>query len=389
MMNDELKIDVMKTEKDISIESPEIESEDTSCFEPITQPFSPSDIKLSTPPMNMGDIIDAIEYKYIDFDTDYQREENLWNDIKQSQLIESIMLGLRLPAFYFEEVSKKQWRIIDGLQRCCAIRNFCIDKTLKLTGLEFLTKYNGYKFDDFPFDIKRDIRMLPVTVNVLESGTPDEVKYVLFKRLNTGGIQLSPQEIRNAVYIGKAIDIVKEMSKYEEFTSATMNNIPTLRKQDMDFISRFVSFYLVGYQNYQLSDLDNFINSCMKGLKEGKYDHEIESMKLNFKKAMKLAKLIFEEDAFRKRTDVTAPRNRLNKAYFEVISVGLAKLSDVETNQLLIHKDLFKQNLIAEMSRNKSYNDSFSGGTAQKDSVKKRFSVFNEILSKSMNGITI
>jgi hypothetical protein len=127
----------------------------------------------------------------------------------------------------------------------------------------------------------------------------------------------------------------------------------------------------------------------MKGLKEGKYDHEIESMKLNFKKAMKLAKLIFEEDAFRKRTDVTAPRNRLNKAYFEVISVGLAKLSDVETKQLLIHKDLFKQNLIAEMSRNKSFNDSFSGGTAQKDSVKKRFSVFNEILSKSMNGITI
>ena len=63
--------------------------------------------------------------------------------------------------------------------------------------------------------------MLPVTVNLLEKGTPDDVKYILFKRLNTGGITLSPQEIRNAIFIGKAIDIVQEMSEYKEFLDAT------------------------------------------------------------------------------------------------------------------------------------------------------------------------
>lgn len=229
----------MMQELDIRIETDEIETEKNENLDVITKPFSPSDIRLTNPPMNMGDIIDMITYNYIDFNTDYQREKDLWSDEQQSRLIESVLLGLRLPAFYFEEVSKKKWRIIDGLQRCCAIRNFCVKQSLTLENLEFLTKYDGRKFDDLHFEIKRDIRMLPVTVNVLESGTPDDVKYILFKRLNTGGIKLSPQEIRNAVYIGKAIDIVREMSEYPEFLKATQNKIPTLRKQSMDFISRF------------------------------------------------------------------------------------------------------------------------------------------------------
>lgn len=375
--------------KNISIDSEYIETEDNLSGEVITSPFSPNDIRLNTPPMNMGDIIDMIQYNYIDFNTNYQRAENLWNDIQQSRLIESILLGLRLPAFYFEEVSKKKWRIIDGLQRCCAIRNFCVDKTLTLQSLEFLTDFNGKTIDDFSFELTRDIRMLPVTVNVLEVGVPDDVKYILFKRLNTGGITLSPQEIRNAVYIGKAIDTIKEMAKNPAFTSATLHTIPTLRKQDMDFVSRFVAFYLIGYENYVIADLDYFINTCMKSIKEGKYDNEIEPMKQNFVKAMNLAIEIFGDDAFRKRTSKNDNRMPLNKAYFEVISVGLAKLSDENVQKLLFNKELFKDNLIKEMNENKSYNSSFSGGTAKKESVKKRFSIFNEILVKSINGIKI
>lgn len=105
----------------------DIDKEDTSSNEIITQPFSPNDIELVNPPMNLGDLIDRIDYGWIDFNTEYQRQENLWSLGKQSRLIESALLGLRLPAFYFEEVSRKCWKVIDGLQRCCAIRNYCVD----------------------------------------------------------------------------------------------------------------------------------------------------------------------------------------------------------------------------------------------------------------------
>lgn len=83
-----------------------IEDEDSSAGEVITQPFSPNDIELTNPPMNLGDLIDRISFGWIDFQTEYQRGSNLWPPDKQSRLIESAMLGLRLPAFYFEEISK-------------------------------------------------------------------------------------------------------------------------------------------------------------------------------------------------------------------------------------------------------------------------------------------
>lgn len=376
----------MKQEIDIRIEADEVETENNENLEIITKPFSPSDIRLSTPPMNLGDIIDRINYRFIDFNTEYQRENNLWSDVQQSRLIESVLLGLRLPAFYFEEVSKKEWRIIDGLQRCCAIKNFCVDKNLKLEGLEFLSQYHGKGFDELPFDIQRDMRMLPVTVNLLEKGTPDDVKYILFKRLNTGGITLSPQEIRNAIFIGKAIDIVQEMSEYKEFLDATLNKIPTRRKQSMDFISRFIAFYLLGYESYSVSDLDNFINEAMKGIKGGLFDHRIESMKKDFIKSMLLASEIFGNDAFRKRVSKNDSRKPLNKAYFEVIAVAFANLDEDSISKLKDNKQILEDNLIKEMHDNASYASAFSGGTALVGSVKKRFSVFNEILRDSING---
>ena len=362
-----------------------IEAEDSSCSVTITQPFSPNDIRLSTPPMNMGDIIDMIQYRYIHFDADYQREQNLWSDVQQSRLIESVLLGLRLPAFYFEEVSKKNWQIIDGLQRCCSIRNFCVDGTLVLTGLEFLTEFNGKKYEDFPFDVKRDIRMLPVTINVLEKGVPDKVKYILFKRLNTGGINLSPQEIRNAVFSGKAIDLVKEMASNTAFLRATQGKIASTRKQDQDFISRFIAFYLVDYKDYE-PDLDNFINGVMHNINEGIYDKCLPKMKSDFTMAMNLAFELFEEDAFRRREYLNSKRSPINKAYFEVISVCLSHLSFNMIKKLKNHKEYLIRNAIEAMHLDKSYNNSFSRGTANKEAVYKRFNTFETILNFSLQG---
>lgn len=366
----------------------EIEVEDTASGEVITQPFSPNDIRLQNPPMNLGDLIDMIQYGWIDFNTEYQREEDLWSSEKQSRLIESALLGLRLPSFYFEEVSKRHWKIIDGLQRCCAIRNFCVKETLELCNLEFLD-FNGKKFSTLPFELKRDIRMLPITVNLLNAGVPDKVKYILFKRLNTGGIKLEPQEIRNAVFQGYAIDTVKEMAQNPQFIKATGHKIPSNRKQDQDFVSRFIAFYLIGYENY-VPDLDNFVNTSMEGINHGNYSREVvEQMKVDFEKAMKLAYKIFVDDAFRKREDWDAKKNPINKAYFEVIAVTFAKLDEEKIYKLIKNANLFKKNLITAMHGNKTYNNSFSEGTGKRDKVKKRFSTFDDILDKSINGLII
>lgn len=360
-----------------------IEDEDSSAGEVITQPFSPNDIELTNPPMNLGDLIDRISFGWIDFQTEYQRGSNLWPPDKQSRLIESVMLGLRLPAFYFEEISKKQWRIIDGQQRCCAIRNFCVDESLALCDLEFLD-FNGKKYSDLSFELKRDIRMLPITVNLLSKGTPDKVKYILFKRLNTGGMDLKPQEIRNAIFQGKAIDWVKKLAQNESFKKATGGNIPTGRMEDQDFVTRFMAFYLLGYEKYE-PDLDNFMNTCLENINKGQYSEEtLNQMEKDFTAAMNLAHDIFGEDAFRKRVSKDDNKKPINKAYFEVIAVTLAKLNENERQRLLEHRKSFKADLIQTMANNKSYFNSFSGGTGRTDNVKRRFSEFYKIIQENI-----
>ena len=292
-----------------------------------------------------------------------------------------------LPAFYFD-TANKEWDIIDGLQRCCSIENFCVKKTLRLKGLEFLAEKDGKQyleglgFDDLDRELQRGIITRPITINLIKKA-PRSIRFILFKRLNTGGLELTPQEIRNAVYQGYATDTIKKMAKLSEFIEATGGKIPKSRMQDRDFVSRFVAFYLIDYSKYQPS-LDDFINSSMELLEK----EEAPLIECDFKKALKLSYKIFREDAFRKRTNLKERRRPINKAYFEVITVLFAKLSDQKERELLNHKSLFKKNLMTLMA-NDRYSNSLSGGTGTKDSVNIRFSWFQEVLNKSIDGIKI
>ena len=374
----------MSTEEVYAAQDEDIEGEDTSSGEDelITYPFNPNEVEIEIPPFSIDFLADKIEYDEINMNTDFQRAGNLWTQEQQSRLIESILLGLPLPAFYFD-ATNKQWDIIDGLQRCCAIENFCVKKTLKLKGLEFFgqkdgnTFLEGCGFDDLDRTLQRSILTRPITVNCVKRA-PRSIRYILFKRLNTGGLKLTAQEIRNAVYQGNAIDTVKRFAELPEFGEATGGKIPTKRMQDRDFVSRFIAFYLTDYSKYQPS-LDDFINRAMD-LLEKKEPRLIEE---DFKKALKLARLIFGDDAFRKRTDHSAPRSPINKAYFEVITVCFAKLSGDKEEHLLKNEAHFRKMLL-ELMQDKGYNNALSRSTGSKESVKIRFSQFEQVLNECL-----
>ena len=183
--------------------------------------------------------------------------------------------------------------------------------------------------------------------------------------------------------------MVKELAVNSAVLKVTGHKIPSKRMQDQDFVTRFMAFYLLGYENYE-PDLDNFMNTCLEKINHGEISEEsINRMKKDFIRGMELAYVIFGDDAFRKRESAADNRRPINKAYFEVIAVTLAKLDEKDSDSILSHKELFRTNLITEMHGNKSYNSSFSGGTGQPDNVKRRFSRFAEILRKSINNETI
>jgi len=301
-------------------------------------------------------------------------------------LIESLLVGIPIPAFYFDGTDDNNWKIVDGLQRITTLKNFIIDRTLKLTGLDYLKQYEGMGFDELPFFLQGRIEETQITAFIINPGTPGDVKYNIFKRINTGGLILTTQEIRHALNQGIPADFVKELASLEEFRKATDYTLSGCKRmEDRDFVTRFIGFYL-DYDNYQ-PDLDSFLNKAMAKLNELN-SSERKKVRDDFIKAMKAAYEIFSNDAFRKRYHKSDKRRPLNKALFDTWSVNLSKLNDEQAQNLIIKKDKVRNKFIEVMNLDKDFERAVSSATGDLRSVQKRFKTVKELIKEIINDKT-
>ena len=352
--------------------------------EEITKPFNPNEIDVDISTVNLGSLIDQLENDEIDLQPDFQRVTDVWDNVKKSRLIESILLGLPLPSFYFSEdpVSQKL-SIIDGLQRICAIRDFVLEKEnpLKLEGLQFLKNFDGFTFSQLARPEVKRIKSLKITMNTLRKGTPLDVKYIIFQRVNTAGVPLTPQEMRHALNQGPAAIFIKELADMESFKKATNYSVESKRMQDRDFVNRFIAFF-IGYQDY-MGDLDMFLNDKMGELNKMTSEQR-DNIRVSFDKAMKCCYEIFKNDAFRKKYSVTDKRKPISKSVYDTLSVNIDWLSDEEQLMLLKNAEAFKTGMI-RLFNDERFNFSISTGTGQKYNVDLRFmmvkSLIKEIIS--------
>lgn len=349
--------------------------------EVITKPFNPNEIDVDISTVNLGSLIDQLENDEIDLQPDFQRATDVWDNVKKSRLIESILLGLPLPSFYFSEdpVSQKL-SIIDGLQRICAIRDFVLKKEdpLKLEGLQFLKNFEGLTYSQLARPEVKRIKSLKITMNTLRKGTPLDVKYIIFQRVNTAGEPLTPQEMRHALNQGPAAIFIKELADMESFKKATNYSVRSKRMQDRDFANRFVAFF-IGYQDYT-GDLDMFLNDKMGELNRMTSEQR-EGIRVSFDKAMKCCYDIFKEDTFRKRYKLDDRRKPISKAVYDTLSVNIAWLSDEERTLLLKNAEAFKDGMI-RLFNDKKFNFSISTGTGQKYNVERRFTMVKSLIKE-------
>lgn len=376
----------MNEEIDYQKEENQVEKEDEGVVS-ITTPFNPNMIRIRRDPFTISELVDKMEHGEIRFDTPFQRKSDLWDDEKQSRLIESLLLKLPLPAFYFDETETDEeeevWNVIDGLQRCSVFRNFIVDKTMRLHNLEFLSQqYDGMSYDDLPRIMQRRIAQTPITVYVIEKGTPEEVKFNIFKRINTGGLILTPQEIRHAMNQGVSATTVADMAVAPAFVKATSGIIKTDRMEDRDFVTRFIAFYLQDYKSYE-PDMDSFMTKGMSMIKRLR-PNERHIMKENFVKAMKTASQIFGNDAFRKRRNFYERRKPINKALFETLSVWIAKCTDDERKLLVTRKDILRERFI-DLNNDDKFYYALSSGTGQKESVNYRHRKVRELIQSILS----
>ncbi|RXK60658.1 DUF262 domain-containing protein [Lacibacter luteus] len=361
----------------------EVEKEVQEISIDIKDPFDPKLIDIKSKTMMLKALFERLNHGEIDLFTDFQRQGDLWDITKQSRLIESILIRFPLPAFYFDGSVDDKWLIVDGLQRVSALKNFVIDKNFKgqpfkLANLEFLKNVEGLSYDDLPRDLKRRIDETEITTYIISPGTPIQVKYNLFKRINTSGLFLEPQEIRHALNQGEPAKFVKDLADLPEFKKATCYAIKTERMLDRDFVTRYVSFRLINYNEYE-PDLDSFLNKGMS-LISTISPVQRNQIKVDFIKAMNACIRLFDKYAFRKRYHIEDTRKPINKALFETWSVTLSKLSEERINSLINDSDSVNLQFIQLMNSDYAFQNSISTSTSDKSRVIKRFSEIQNLV---------
>ena len=349
------------------------------------KPYDTANIDILPRPLTIDMIIARLQNDEIDLLPDFQRRSGLWSSKQKCQLIESLILRIPLPAFYFDGSNNDRWIVIDGLQRLSALKEYFVDKTLSLSDLEFIHDLNGTTIGDMPRAYERRMLETQVTAYIINPGAPINLKYNIFKRINTGGLRLEPQEIRHALYQGFATRYIKELADISEFKEATGYSVTTDRMLDREFVLRFIAFYEQDLKMYNGS-IDLFLNDAMEMINK-KYDANIndnyaENIKDKFIEVLKINVELFDKFAFRRMPDKDK-RRPISKALFETWTASLAKRSKDDHKTLVDRKDILIDKYIIMNKEDKDFIESL--GSAKIISVKRRFEKIQGLISEVLN----
>ena len=296
---------------------------------------------------------------------DFQRGF-VWNRQKSSRFIESLLLGLPVPGIFLSLEESQQHIVVDGQQRLKSLQFFYngkfsgTNRKFALTGIE--SKFAGHTYNDLdPEDRRRlDNSLIHATiVRQNESSKDSSSIYLIFERLNTGGMLLQPQEIRAAIYTGKFNDLLGELNGNIHWRD--MFGKVHHRMKDQELILRFLAMYF-NRKEYK-SPLTKFLNEYM-----GNNRHlEVQSgeeIRNTFEKTMELIHDNLGDKAFK-------PYNRFAAALFDSVAVGVA-------NRLEQGEVRDGANLKAEyesLMQDEDFHETTFGGTAHTSVVERRLSM--------------
>ena len=349
----------------------------------IAVPFDPDQIEVTTKTPTIDLILSRIASGAIDLQPDFQRRWGIWSIRRQSRLIESLLLRIPLPTFYAAEDEAENWEIVDGIQRLSTIARFIQpelldDEGFALEGLEYLHEFEGRSYAGLSLRLQRRLRETELVVHLIRHGTPLDVKFNIFARINTGGMALTAQELRHAIIPGIAREILEQWPQSPEFKQATANSVRDDRMEDRELVLRFIAFWMTPYKEYRDKDLDSFLADAMRKLNVLP-DAVISDIRQNFDRAMIAAYELFGSDAFRKRYLKDGKRSLLNKALFEALSVNLAMMPGHDIGILVRKRELLHDQFIA-LCNDREFDSAISQGTSDPRKVGLRFGRIADLL---------
>lgn len=332
-------------------------------------------------------IISQLKKGNIILDPEFQRRE-AWTGKTKSRFIESIFLGLPIPQIILAEQKNKKGKfiVIDGKQRLLSLYQFVVgdNKRLKLTSLEVKEHLNRMSIDDiknsqYADEIEYFFNQTIRTI-VVKNWPSESLLYLLFLRLNTGSVKLSPQELRQALHPGEFVKYVNdESTKCLELKKMLKINKPDFRMRDVEILIRYYAFKY-NYESYSGSMqkfLDDFCKK-MNDLWTLKKD-EIKTDMNEFSNAIIATNEIFgEANAFRKYKNGKY-EEKYNRS---IIDIMLFYFSSNDIREKSIGKKAEIKNAFEELcNTDNDFLSSIELTTKSLFSVKKRFMCWGEKLS--------
>ena len=317
-------------------------------------------------------------------DPEWQREY-VWDAKRASRLIESLLIDLPIPVIYLALDKEGRYEVIDGLQRLTSIFRF-FDGEYALKDLEIRRELNGLKFAQLPESRQHKLEDSTLRTFELPARTDKDLMFLIFERLNTGGIALTDMEIRNCLYRGTLNQLIKKLARLPEFRASVNQKNIEVRMADRMLVLRFLAFYQMTYKKARRG-LKKFINEFFETYKNPPEEklNEFESV---FRKAMKASHTIFGDQGFRLRR---AGRNsssrggewgsRMNAAIFQAIAVSF---TDFDLGALTRSSDAIFEEYLDLIATDQRWADCVSATTSDFPRIEYAFETWSDRLKKVM-----
>jgi hypothetical protein len=352
--------------------------------------------------MSIGELISLYENEEIDVHPEFQRIYR-WSENQKSRLIESLLLGIPIPSIFVSQRPDGVWDVIDGLQRLSTLFELVgilkneKDKTLKplvMTKTKYLPSLDGRTWDDSKgTGIGRDNQLLikrsKIDVKIILRESSEASKYELFQRLNTGGSQLSDQELRNAIMIMVNPEFYRwfaKLGKDDDFqTCIALSDRASDEQFDLELVMRFLVLRnLDGSQLRGIGELGEFLTEqAVKFAEDSQYDYKTEER--HFKATFKLLAAQLGDKSFRR---FDAEKQQYMGGFlisaFEFLAIGLSQhLQNYERHS----GDVDLDQIARAMWADKSFTGSIGSGIPASSRIPKVIPYAREFITTWLSAL--
>jgi hypothetical protein len=287
--------------------------------------------------LTFGEIINLKSSSEIKIDPEYQRLFR-WSNEQKSRLVESILLKLPVPPVFFIENEDGTLELIDGLQRISTMIQLIEPaligaEELSLSGCDIIDTLNEYKYEQLPLTLKLQIKRSSVRAMIIKRQSKSFLRYEMFKRLNTGGSLLSPQELRNcsARLFGQiGVDFytfIQELVALPSFHHATesLSDTDQEKRGREELVLRF--FAAKNGAEYYQGHVGDWLDHYMEAVLMERENFDLDAERKQFTRTFEVADRVLGTGAFCKYKD-DQPTGGLAPAYYEAISIAISNQID-------------------------------------------------------------